>query len=559
MVNLPWSPFSLGPPKNFWERCQKLVINVAYQIYPSSTNFPNLFGMTESNIPSPYYVTDNGARIEVQFVTNDNTLRYFRYTYPTGDVYNLKRFTFQIDLTQAQVTTYYNKLQVVPDTGGLNTGFGKGLYFRPNVYSMCKLGGISNGANFGEFFGGPNDTAFHGFYMHDEMMWQNLGAGSGQALISGVAATDSNTYFNFSVNGRRPCGFMNFTETPGDTKFASYYCRAFPGGGETLGLGYGLCLHRAEIHPYNGSTQIRMEDLTIHNSYGSFGAAVAMANTLNNMTFSRVTANGGAVGFGNILGAVCYVVTLDNCFAHGDEASYFGYSQIANIKGLTCDTVGRTALRLFASTMNCKDLLTTTQKTWNEYYVDINRYGDNGGVYNFENCIFDSEGGGEPSKAAFRCQTHRNIGPTHLTLTDCVIGTIGASGYTVRLEGDYALGSYPSKFTMKTTTQQNSFHSGMVWVNDSYWHGEIEDTYLLYNNNYPHIVYPDGSGNVIEHIKGLTALPTGGIFTTNGHRITMSQPASGGVLEYRCVRGGTYGTATPPLWMAVSRMSGQIY
>jgi hypothetical protein len=551
------SPFSHGGQSptipnsaDFWAETNTLTVEFAVEGFASGkvANGSVLFGTGDNGHSYPVSVRTDGDTGNWVLQASTQAARFGPVNSTTvvlgAQQTGVQRVTIQIDLVSGSIAAWVNGLQIY------TSGIVSGGHFAENDDFPFMIAGTGIWDSWAQTF---PDFAVYGLAMSKTLRY-NIGAnGSPQVRTAGATTyasiRDNYRYLDDSTdrgNGTTTgiFAYFYFCEAP-NINDPMVFIGGSGGGAQPAFIGLG-----ANLTP-GGICGIGLRDLRLGATRG-YGAPVYIDIVLET-TLDNLDLRGGLYALASIPHVSNYPVVINRCYlstGNGDAAVYLALS-IARIRDCLISNGGRATMRFRASDVIVDGMFISGNNPNCQFSVARAHNGDNGGQYEFSNILQDCEGDPFPSRAALMFEA--DLGGSYVHLQNVAAGNAPGVPFVV-LESFNSPPNFPSN-VLESSNSSSQLGSAFVQTNGSAWSGTFTANSAGPGcGQAPHLIATGARPPLRFNDSTYPAPPHGGSWYAGPHRLTVPMPADGQYTEWRCVKTGTYGTATPPQWAGLNAL-----
>ncbi len=566
--------FQLGGAGYVGDWWQGSTYTISFAFLPYNSGSPSnpftagalLLGMGDCGEAGPYpwpwtlEVAMSGGSPIFSFCWNDETAvvgeRLYSLNWPMPSVTGVIRLYIMVDINRTQFT---QNITVYQDSGsgpkqvaymsGYSTGTA-GVPFSPSFFYPFSFGYVSqsfdNTYKPGVQFSATDDWVLCGLHVENALTYKDNGSGT-LVTQSGAAITDEFAFFTprSSTAALLPLTYQGSPyawEIPTQNAYVNGYGFMVSGSlGGTFGSGFANLTVFNQIQPVSTGTGI------------GYGDAIAVMNC-DDLTIENVSAMAGASAIrGWAQGSTLYYQRYRNLqlgaaipltFANASANLHNIEMQIYNY-GIGVYAIGSELvihqLRVPTVSENAKNII------WHDSGLNI----DGAGSVFAEDIVNDNEGNTWPTDCYVR-------------LNECTYGMFSKCYFTTVYPGDatpigspgVALGKInPSMGGKGVFSLDTAFYwappsngSSVVRVEDPNWDVRIVGAST---NQGVHGILHDVSGGCTAYVEQLDCGPVPPRYghAYQGMHLSRCNPVPGQYAEWRCVRSGSPGTATVPMWV----------
>ncbi len=551
-----------------WSETTKLTLDFCIEP-PDGQKFPAgyLFGLgSQEQEPAPFgVVMSDSTTMRVYFRTSDfdqgillgETIykhRGFDFSLAGADL--PYRIAVQIDHDNAACSAFVKIGGVrtqVPLSNQLNLANSgmfpytphSGLTFILNDHYPFMLGYTGLTAAYGVRTG--VDLRVYGLRMSNTTRYQTNGPGTPQVRGDAPGTPVDDRWSYFGTDNHTIC-FMDVRDDPATSgRIVSVAHGGAVAGGSTTGL----IMHSlsSPVPTVNNALKnISVEGRSVHGQVICLGA-------LYEFTAENVKTTAGFQGIGSFNIEASYIIHLRNCSLAGADASYYGFMQIIYGRDILLTTSGRATIRTTGCDDDWTNVFVTGVSANVECFYKARGYGY-GGTKSITNMNIDFEGY-TISRAGIYCEMHPYAPQTTLVLKNIFFGTIGPAASMVQLkQGDKPYRGYSNACCLIVENMQAyaDDYQAAIDVDGPLWYGSV-DALPLRGKPFLHRQKWGPTSNIVMRDPKFTAPPNTFAWYAGSHVLEVRSPADGQFTEWRCVRGGTYGTSTPPVWLGLDPLT----
>jgi hypothetical protein len=519
-----------------------------------------LYGMGEAlphgYQPRPFHLIAWGSSswLEFRFATDESPDNYRSFIFAEGVPSGAKRIVVQLDLINCLARAWVNKTQVLvyPYINmGPTSSQTRLLSFSPsdklrlicNDYHPFLIGAYGSGTQ--SRGGAPvMDLTVAGYAVSKGLLFADDGVGKPQRALSGVPVTDSTL-------ARPPAGTLigrlAVESISSSRALAGREVPIITGGacGQGYGTTYGL-MSPAEKNVNCGGwlRNVTVRDLALRGS-GWYGDLLSLGGVwdgeVDNVFFDNGFCNMGSPR----MGASTYPVTLSNLrFGYSFGASYFAHCHDTDAHNFTFLQPVQNTVTTVGSNfrMHAPFVSASLGRYTMAHYAE-----ESGGNYRIIGVEIDNEGNVTPSVASVLVEVPW-VERTGLTIDDYRTGSIGPRAAVVELR---RVKGQPTKHYPVYIRGLQTDQGGCLIRTDHGGVSGVIDAESASPDQYPWLELTGGITTTDLTIRSYRySVPPGRLSWTDTTILEVRRPVLGMPARYRCVRGGEYGTATPPAWRA---------
>ena len=402
-------------------------------------------------------------------------------------------------------------------------------------------------------FGNPNgvDLRVYGLRLSNTIRYQNNGAGQKQVRTDSPASPINDAYAYFGIDANTIC-FLKGQDNPATS--GRVVSVQHGNVAVTDGISVGLILHTLE-NPINyDANAIRNIQLEGASGYGQ----VISIGAVYSMTIENVRAVNGFHGIGSFIIAASYYIYLRSCWLSGYDAGYFGAMQLLDAREVYFATSGRVTMRHLGCNARWDDGVWSPGWSPTSECIFKARSFPYGGSFRITNLMVDFLRADLPTcrVSVIYCEAMPQVPATSLLMSDIFVGTVGASTSLVMLKdlGPETSATHKCWFSLENMQAFTNTYAAVVDVDGPLWHGEVKGVGLV-GPQFNHRQKWGSNTNVVIRDTKYVGSPRTFLWYNGAHSLDVRSPADGQYGNWRCVRTGTYGTPTPPLWFGSNTIS----
>ena len=529
----------------------------------SSPFFPgsgSVMGMVTANYGTPWMMFVSNGYIYLSLTVVDvnglNPLYFYLGVYAIPVTPGLVKLDIQIDLVNAQISTYANGVQTVagPRLAGFTAA--ANLYFLTNEINPFVVGSTKETLyGVSDAIGGPIDCTFWGLKICDDLIYtnrntagtnDNAGVGTTQTRLDAAAITDYGRYFAWE--GPKEICRLLLQDSPA-----------------AIGLNSLLTVTHYDVIPtyaffcdnvLAGTVQqigITIEDLGFSCGNPNYGRGIAVGAPWT-FAVKRCNFSNGHQNIGAINVTTNYPIVIEDCnFSSTDACIYLHVASGVIISRCTFNNAVA-QIRLFGCNARIEHCFCTSQS-----HPDYNIWAKDVSILDIFQFAQDAEGlDGGPAKAmvyAAAIRAGNTGGPGCILKIDTLGGgrLMAGSALVILEDGspEDGYGNRTGRFTMVNNNVEDNFCTTVVRNNGQRWRGEILASTTHQRPTWIENTDVTGQGNVVSIHDNFIGVPRDGTWGKNANILKVVQPAAGQFTEWRCTGTGSYGTAAPPTWFGL--------
>lgn len=546
---------------DLWSETSKLTVEFCIeppdgQLFPTFSPLCGIGTVPTDIAPFAFMTWDDPHKVMVYIRTSDidpaPASAYRNFSFMLTGATAPYRIAVQFDLDNAVCTAFVNGIQVaLGDVTRLTAGStppfaaGSGLKFATNDHHPFMIGASGLAGPYGNASG--IDLRMYGLRLSNTIRYQNNGVGQPQTRVDSPTSAINDAYAYFGVDANSIC-FLKGTDNP---VTSGRIVTVQTGDAVIDGVTSGLFLHT--VSP-SGTANNAIRNLNIQAS-SPYGQAISLGTVLE-MTIENVKAVNGFNAVGSFNMTANYFVYLRNCWLDAYDTPYYGAFQLMSGREIHFNSAGRVTMRHLGSDANWENVFVGFSAPVGESIFKARGY-CYGGNFILKNVLVDFEGA-TLSRAAFYCEAHCSSPSTSLALKEIYLGSIGAQTPLVMLrdlspKSDLFNSCWLSVENLQTYT---GIFSAAVDVDGPLWQGEVRGLANANTTPLNHRQKWGSNTGVIVRDTKYAAPPRSRSWYSGAHVLEVRSPVDGQFVEWRCVGSGTYGTATPPLWVGLNPISG---
>ena len=472
-----------------------------------------------------------------------------RLDFSSGSLTGVQKIAIQIDLVNAAVSAYVNGVQVAT-TNSLQADWAPGLHFTENDYFPMLIGNMGGDRpSLGSLTG--FDFNLYGFLLSRTVRYLSNGVGQPQTRADAPTATVTDRYRYFtprygSESDPGMIGYLTFAENPSNL---GRLLSVQGGPAAQNQVGSAFLIHCLQTNP-GGIAENGIHDIHLIGGH-IYGQNIMVAQVLE-MKISGVRSSDSYHGIGSLSLGANYLVRVDDCVLDSSESGYFALDQGLWMRNVYFVSSGRATMRFVGSFVDAQNLFIAFHSNNSQSSIKIHA-SDYGGNYAFRNMNVDYEGDTFAHTAIY-CEAHPYASATSLRLQDIYLGTVGRAAILTLKDHEPFFST--SILVVDNLQANTGDFIAALDLDGPGWYGEIKN--LVGIGQSPRIIhrakYGDVANVVIREAK-FKAPPRSSNWHAGAHVLDVPAPSDGQYSEWRCVSGGTYGTAVPPNWAGLSPLN----
>lgn len=469
---------------------------------------------------------------------------------PGASQSGVMKMTFQVDLINRRIQSYFNGTQIAINSGGTFFNGSGAVTMIDNKYYSMIVGANTNYADtYGTVISTYNqvgiDFTLCALSLSSALLYKNNGVGNSQQRNDNGTVNDHNRYYYGDNTNTKRFFYLNLLDNPSSPytqRFMSAYAHGMPGQAK------GYLIENSMYTLLGGILHNYIRNITINGT--PMNPAVAIGLVLDPY-FDHVVFGAGTVGFNVLNLGANYTLRSNDCVFGGYTHNMKLSTSIAEIDNATFGSVYRSAIKTVGSNINLKKMFVAFGSDYTNYLYEC--YGQTYGGFNtLQDIVSDFEGTYYKRGVFYMEQYPTYIAPaTYYSIKNVYCGTVG-TGHVLNIVQKYNYdGINYTMVDIDNVQTSDVDYKSYVNINGNGIFGTVKNIAPDIGCPMTHTGQFTNECNLqIEH-RNYKNLPRRHNWVSNGHTFLAQSPKEGQFKEFKCVKTGRIGTNDPPRFVGV--------